>query len=157
MSVNVVSVFVGFISGLLAALVVRGWQSRIDEHSQRYNDIRDTVLKIAEVATSYWLKNPNLQYREIEARLIGFWTMLNGLAVEIANEYQDDPTIHSQRLQNFYDLTTGGEYYENDERDPDPSRATAVQAEAAKLILRFQKYRRQNLTISKSLRIGFFS
>jgi len=52
-------------------------------------------------------------------------------------------------------LTTGGEDYENDGRDPDLSRAAAVQAEAAKLILHFQKYRRQKLTVFRSLRIGF--
>jgi len=102
LTVNIVSVLFGFLSGLLAALVVRGWQSRIDEHSQRYNDIRDTVLEIAERATSYWLKNPNLQYREVEVRLIGLWTMLNGLSVEIAHEYRDNSTIHSERLQNFF-------------------------------------------------------
>ncbi|MCY4287472.1 MAG: hypothetical protein OXC63_02645 [Aestuariivita sp.] len=153
--VNLVSVFVGFILGLLASIVVRGWQSRIDEHSHRYNDIRDTVFRAAELATSYWLKDPVIRYREAEAHLNGLVTMLNGLALEIATEYRDDPTVHSQRLQYFFELTTGGEQYEIDERDPNPARASAVQTEAAKLILYFQKYRRQKLTIFEYFRIGF--
>ena len=45
-----------FLLGLLAALAIRLWQSRIDEHSQRYDEVRNAILQATEISTDYWLK-----------------------------------------------------------------------------------------------------
>ncbi len=146
----------GFLLGLLAALVVRIWQARIDEHTQRYNDIRRTLLGATEIATAYWLKLDDLPDRKAEAKLVGLYVLLNGLVVEVAAAYNDNPEVHFKRLQTFFEFTTGGDQYEVDTRQPDPARARGVQSEAAKLVLYFQKYRRRKLTMGNSLRIGLF-
>jgi len=131
------------------------WQARVDEHAQRYDDIRNTLLNAGEIATAYWLRLEDLPDRKAEAKLVGLWVLLNGLTVEVARAYRDNPKVHSNRLQDFHDLTTGGTQYEVDDRDPDVQRAYAVQSEAAKLVLYFQEYRRQKLTVCNSFRIGF--
>ncbi len=146
---------IGFLLGWLVALATRMWQVRIDEHAQRYDDIRNTLLNAADIATAYWLKLQTLSDPEAEAKLIGLYVLLNGLAVEVAAAYNDDRTVHGQRLQGFYDLTTGLDPRGFNVRQPDAARAQAVQSEAAELILYFQDYRRRKLTIRSSLRIGF--
>ncbi len=146
---------VAFLLGLLAAFAIRLWQSRIDEHSQRYDEVRNAILQAAEISTDYWLKVPNLSDRQAEARLVGLFQLLNGLAVELASASMDDPRTHAERLVRFNDLTTGGQHFEVDQRPIDVSRAMAVQQEAADLILYFQDYRRRRLTLCNSLRIGF--
>ena len=85
-----------------AALTICIWQSRIDEHSQRYDDVRNAILQAAEISTNYWLKLPDLKCRQAEAR-----------------------------------------------------RAMAVQQEAADLILYFQEYRCQRLTLWRSPELPF--
>ena len=76
---------VGFLLGLLAALTIRLWQSRIDEHSQRYDEVRHAILQAADISTDYWLKFDPKADRRNEARLVGLFQLLNGLAVELAN------------------------------------------------------------------------
>ena len=148
---------VGFLLGLLAALTIRLWQSRIDEHSQRYDEVRNAILQAAEISTDYWLKFDSRADRRNEARLVGLFQLLNGLTVELAIASGDEPRTHAERLVAFGDLTTGGENYEVDQRQMDVPRALAVQREAADLILCFQEYRRQRLTLRNSLKIGLFS
>ncbi|MDE0101656.1 MAG: hypothetical protein OXN89_04695 [Bryobacterales bacterium] len=145
----------GFLLGLSAALAIRVWQSRIDEHSQRYDDVRGAILQAADISTCYWLKVGDLEDRRAEARLVGLFQMINGLTVELASASGDSRGTHAPRLVVFNDLTTGGQYYEVDERPPDNARAMAVQLEAADLILYFQEYRRRHLTLWNSLRVGF--
>ena len=147
---------VGFLLGLFAALTVRFWQSRIDEHSQRYEELRNAILQAAEISTDYWLMIRDLKDRQAEARLVGLFRRLNGLAVDLARATRDSPKIHAERLVSFNDLITGGQYFEVDQRLIDSSRAMAVQQEAADLILYFQGYRRRRLTLWRSLRIAFF-
>ena len=146
---------VGFLLGLFAALTVRFWQSRIDEHSQRYDQLRNAILQAAEISTDYWLKVRGLDDRQAEARLVGFFRLLNGLAVDLARATSDRPRIHARRLVRFNDLITAGPNYEIDQRSIDASRAMAVQQEAADLILYFQEYRRRRLTLWRSLGIAF--
>lgn len=148
-------ILVGFLLGIFAALAIRLWQSRIDEHSQRYDDVRNAILKSAEISTDYWLKVDILDDRQAEARLVGLFQLLNGLTVDLASASRDDPRSHAERLVRFNDLTTGGQYFEVDDRPINATRARAVQLEAAELILYFQEYRRRRLTLSNSLRIGF--
>lgn len=147
---------VGFLLGLFAALAIRIWQGRIDEHSQRYDEVRNAILQAAEISTNYWLKVPDLSDRQAEARLVGLFQLLNGLTVELASASKDDPRAHAGRLVRFSDLTTGGPDYEVDDRAIDVSRAMAVQQEAADLILYFQEYRRRRLTLWRSLGVAFF-
>lgn len=151
-----VKLLTAFLLGWFAALATRVWQSRIDEHSQRYDEVRNAIRQTAEVSTAYWLKVESLGDRQAEVRLVGLFRLLNGLAVDLAIASKDDPRIHALRLVRFNDLTTGGEYYEVDERPIDTSRAMAVQLEASDLILYFQSYRRRRLTLWRSIRIGFF-
>ena len=99
---------VGFLLGLFAALTVRFWQSRIDEHSQRYDELRNAILQAAELSTDYWLKIRGLDDRQAETRLVGFFRLLNGLAVDLARATSDCPRIHAQRLVRFNDLITAG-------------------------------------------------
>ena len=146
---------VGFLLGLFAALAVRFWQSRIDEHSQRYDELRAAILQSAEISTNYWLTVRGLGDRQAEARLVGLFRLLNGLAIDLARATGDDPRIHAGSLVRFYDLITAGPGYEIDQRSIDVSRAMAVQQEAADLILYFQDYRRQRLTLWRSLGIAF--
>ncbi|MDE2816790.1 MAG: hypothetical protein OXK81_08835 [Chloroflexota bacterium] len=146
---------VGFLLGLFAALTARFWQSRIDEHDQRYEELRNAILRAAEISTDYWLKVGTLDDRQAEARLVGLFRLLNGLSVELARATRDSPPIHARRLVRFNDLLTGGPNYEIDQRPIDASRAMAVQQEAADLILYFQKYRRRRLTLWRSLEIAF--
>ena len=148
--------FFAFLLGWFAALATRIWQNRIDEHSQRHDELRSAILQAAEVSTNYWLKIDDLGDRQAEARLVGLFRLLTGLAVGLARATRDDPWTHAQRLVLFCDLTTGGPDYEVDERLIDTSRAMAVQLEAADLILYFQEYRRRRLTLCRSIRIGFF-
>ena len=145
----------GFVLGWFAALVLRFWQSRIDEHSQRYDELRNAILQAAEISTNYWLNAGDLEDRQAEARLVGLFRLLNGLAVDLARASRDDPRAHAERLVPFSDLTTGGPNYEVDPRSIDASRAAAVQQEAADLILYFQKYLRRRLTLCRSLTIAF--
>ena len=145
----------GFVLGLFAALAARFWQSRIDEHSQRYDELRNGILQAAEISTEYWLNADTPNDRKAEARLVGLFRLLNGLAVSLARATRDDPRAHAQRLANFNDLITAGPHYEIDERPMDASRAMAVQQEAADLILYFQAYRRQRLTLWQSFRMAF--
>ena len=145
----------GFLLGLFAALAARFWQSRIDEHSQRYDELRNGILQAAEISTGYWLKVDTADDRQAEARLVGLFRLLNGLAVDLARATRDDPRTHARRLVSFNHLTTAGPHYEIDERPMDASRAMAVQQEAADLILYFQEYRRRRLTLWHSLRIAF--
>ena len=147
---------IGFLLGLFAALAVRFWQSRIDEHFQRYDELRNAILQAAEISTDYWLKVRGLTDRQAEARLVGQFRLLNGIAVDLARASKDNPRIHADRLALFNDLITSGTDYEIDQRQIDPSRAMAVQQEAADLILYFQEYRRQRLTLWLSLRMVFF-
>ena len=150
------TLLVGFLLGLFAALAARFWQSRIDEHSQRYEELRGAILQAAEISTDYWLKVETLSNRQAEARLVGLFRLLNGIAVGLARASGDDPRTHADRLVRFNDLTTSGPDYEIDQRGVDVSRALAVQQEAADLILYFQEYRRQRLTLWLSLRMAFF-
>ena len=131
-------------------------QSRADEHSKRYDDIQNAILKAAENSTDYWLKLQKNEDRRVEAHLVGHIHMINGLTVSLAIACKDQPRIHAGELQEFYELTTGGENFENGQRKIDISRARAVQLEAARLILYFQKYQRQRLTLRNSIRIGIF-
>ncbi len=151
-----VKLLLAFLLGWFAALAIRVWQSRVDEHSQRYDELRGAILQAAEISTNYWLKIDDLSDRQAEARLVGLFRRLNGLAVELARASRDDPLTHAKRLVEFGDLTTGGPDYEVDDRAIDVSRAMAVQQEAADLILYFQKYRRRQLTLRRSLGLGLF-
>lgn len=150
------TLLVGFLLGLFAALAARFWQSRIDEHSQRYEELRAAIVQAAQISADYWLKVETLSDRQAEARLVGLFRLLNGIAVDLARASRDDPRVHADRLARFNDLITSGSAYEIDERRVDASRAMAVQQEAADLILYFQEYRRQRLTLWLSLRMAFF-
>lgn len=147
---------IGFILGLLAALAARFWQSRVDEHSQRYDELRNAMPRAAEISADYWLEIPSLDDRQAELRLVGLFRLLNGLAVDLARASGDDPRSHAHCLVRFNDLITSGPNYEVDQREMDSSRAIAVQQEAASLILYFQEYRRQRLTLWRSVRMAFF-
>ena len=150
------ALLIGFLLGLFAALAARFWQSRIDEHSHRYDELRNGILRAAEISTDYWLKVDTFNDRQAEARLVGLFRLLNGLAVDLARATGDDPRTHAQHLVRFNDLITAGPDYEIDQRPMDASRAMAVQQEAANLILYFQEYRRRRLTLWHSLRMAFF-
>jgi len=146
----------GFLLGLFAALTARFWQSRIDEYTQRYVELRSAIHQAAEISTDYWLKIRGLTDRQAEARLVGLFRLLNGIAVELARASKDDPRAHADRLAHFNHLITSGPEYEVDQRTVDVARALAVQQEAASLILYFQDYKRRRLTLWLSLRMGFF-
>ena len=150
---NVANILIGFLLGLFASALIGLWQRRVDEHSKRYDDIQDAVLRAAEDSTDYWLKLRENDDRRVEARLVGHQTLINGLAVGLAIACGDEPRIHAGELRKFFELTTGGEHYEDDQRIIDSSRASAVQHEAARLILYFQNFRRKRLTLRNSFRM----
>ena len=152
---GMITLVIGALLGWLAGLTHRFWQHRIEENSQRHNELQASIMKAANISTDYWLKIETLTDRQAEARLVGFFFLLNGISQDLARASGDDPAIHAQRLADFNDLITGGPNYEDDERSLDASRAMAVQLEAAKLNLHFQEYRRRQLTLWRSFRIVF--
>ncbi len=151
---GVLSLLVGFVLGMFAAFTVRFWHGRLDEHFQRYDELRDVLLHAADISADYWLKVRDLNDRQAEARLTGLFRRLNGLAAGLALATKDNPLAHSERLADFNDLITGGPDYENDQREIDVARAMAVQQKTADLVLYFQKYRRSRLTLLRSLRMA---
>lgn len=64
--------------------------------------------------------------RQVEARLVGLIRLINGIAADLAWVSGDNLAVHAERLAHFNDLTTGGEYYEIDDRPINTSRAIAV-------------------------------
>lgn len=146
---------VGLALGVFIAFVVRFWHSRIAENSQRYDELRSAILQAADISADYWLKVKTLNDRQAEARLVGLFRLINGLAIDLADELRDCHEVHAERLAEFNGLITGGPDYEVEDRPINTARALTVQQKAADLILHFQSYRRRRLTLWRSLQMAF--